>query len=363
MTDNTEQFIAFPAEKRQQLENRPVPGVVNNPHHPNNQVRHPAGGNTQNPRHPAQRMAAQGISVTSPGLAPPPPTVQQPQPRMQQPMAAPVYQHQQATQGFDVPVTPNNEIEAVSFDLPSSFFYYGFREVYIKTFKGAHFSKLNRAREEESLLHMVEAVSSVLSSPGVGPGIAFALTLPDFYACLYWLRLHSFLKHAFTHQTMCRSKIHHDWVANGRKEEDGSITEILPDTLKHAETITKAKLRTKKLTAPLDLSLYPLDNPNLRLVPATMQEILEITMNDNIDRFTARIAASIQPIDQNLTLAERLPLVDDLSADDVATIRRFEDDVSDYGVDEEIFWRCKTCGHQHTDLVQLEAHSFFPSAA
>ena len=358
MTDSTEQFIPFPAEKRQQIDaaSASKKREIINPHHPKHQ------GNQQNPRHPTQRMAAAGISVSSPGAASPPPVQQ---PRMPQPQAAPVYQHQQETQGFDVPVTPNSQLEAVSFALPSNFFYYGFKEIYIKTFKGMHFSKLNRAREEESLLHVVEAVSSVLHVPGIPSGAAFYLTLPDFYSCLYWLRLHSFLKHAFTHQTMCRSKKHHDWVENGRPDEnDPSILhEVLPDTLKHAETISKATLRTKTLQAPLDMSLYVLDNPDLRLVPATMQEILEITMNDNIDRFTARIAASIQPIGQTLPLAERMRFVDDLSADDIATIRQFENDVSDYGVDESIVWQCKTCGHKHTDQVQLEAHSFFPSAA
>lgn len=367
--DVTEHFMPFPEEKRVQLEARKVPGEVINPHHPNNRARSsaPTQGNVNNPHHPSNRMAAQGMTVTTGSMAATAPSTPhvtqrlQDVPRMERPMAAHL---DMSMHGFDIPVNANSEIEAVSMDMPSNFFYYDFKEVYIRTFKGANFSKLNRAREEESLLHVVEAVSSVISTPSILQGLAFYLTLPDFYAVLYWLRLHSFLKHAFIHQTMCRSKIHHGWVeAGGRKLEDGSTVEVLPDSLKHAETISKAMIVTKKLQEPLDLSKYVLDYEGLELVPATMQEILEITMNDNIDRFNARIAASFQPVGQRLSLAERMTLVDKLSADDIATIQQFERDVSDYGVDEKIKWRCKTCGHLHTDEIQLEAHSFFPSAA
>lgn len=372
-----EQFIPFPAERRQQIEAREESKSreIYNPHHPHNKpTPGQAQGNKANPRHPSNRMAAQnmtvnGTSFNGPTAAPtqqsaPDALAQHYQPQHEAPMAAhipPPSSHHQVS--LDVPVTPNSQIEALSMALPSMFFYYGFKEVYIKPFKGANFSKLNRAREEESLLHVVEAVSSVLWTPNVPEGLAFHLTLPDFYATLYWLRLHSFLKHGFTHTTMCRSKIHHDWVANGRPMEDGSVSTVLKDTLTHAETITKATLVTKELKAPIDTSLYPLDDPNIELVVATMKEVLEITMNDNIDRFNARIAASIQPRGQRLPLVERLYLVDELSADDIATIRRFETDSSDYGVDEKIKWQCKTCGHLHTDEIQLEAHSFFPSAA
>lgn len=262
----------------------------------------------------------------------------------------------QAYTSEPLPVTPNSEDESVSFALPSNFVYYGFKDLYIRPFKGRHFSKLHRAREEESMLHVVEAVSSVISTPTYpeAQGLAFSLTLPDFYACLYWLRMHSFLKHGFTHQTMCRNAAHQERVNNG---------ELLPDTLKHAQTISKATLKTKMLTEPLDMSNFVLDYPGLYLTPATMRDVLDITMNDNIDRYAARIAASFQVENQNLHLFERMKLVDDLSGDDLATIQEFERASSDYGVEESIQWQCKHCSHIHSDEIELEAHSFFPSAA
>lgn len=339
--DNNEQFVPFPAEKRQQMESRPKPGVVHNPHHPHVKAQ-------QNP----QRVAAAGITLATPGTAAP-----QARPQMPQPMAAPIPE----TQAY-VPVVPNSEDEAVSFALPSNFLVYDFKDLYIRPFKGRHFAKLHRAREEESLLHLVEVVSSVITNAMYPTGLAFELTLPDFYACLYWLRMHSFLKHGFTHQTMCRSKHHHEWVEKGRPTDQG-LMKVDAETLRHAEVISKASLKTRELTALPNPEEFSLDYPGIKLVSVLMKDVLEITMNENIDRFTARTAASIQFVDRQASLQERMQLVDDLSADDIATIARYEKAVSDYGVVESIKWTCKTCGHIHSDELAIEAHSFFPLAA
>jgi hypothetical protein len=328
-----EQFVPFPAEKRRQMESRVKPGVVNNPHHP----------------HAKQQAVAQGLSMA-------PQAVQAP--RMPQPMAAPIQQPAPY-----IEVQPNSEDEAVSFALPSNFLVYdNFKDLYIRPFKGRHFSKLHRAREEESMLHLVEVVSAVVANAAYPQGLAFELTLPDFYACLYWLRMHSFLKHGFTHQTMCRSKVHHEWVEKGRPTDQG-LVKVETDTLKHAEVITKASLKTKELTALPDPVEFALDYPGIKLVPMIMRDVLEITMNESIDRWAARTAASIQFVDRKASLQERMAIVDDLSADDIATIAKYEKIISDYGVVETIQWKCKTCGHLHTDELAIEAHSFFPSAA
>jgi hypothetical protein len=205
------------------------------------------------------------------------------------------------------------------------------------------------------MLHVVEAVSAVISSTtGPQTGLAFYLTLPDFYACLYWLRMHSFLKHGFSHQTMCRNADHHAKVNKG---------ELPADTLKHSETLTRTSLKTKMLADDVDFSHLTLNYPGLELAPAKMHEILEITMNENIDRFASRMAASIQFIGAEVPLVERMKVIDELSGDDIATIQEFEQKANAYGVEETVRWTCKTCGTAHTDEIQLEAHSFFPSAA
>lgn len=369
-----ENFAPFPTAVTQRIEttaaaNRAA-GTVSNPHHPDPAKRGPVSRQSAQPR-----VAAQGLQITT-GAPSTPPTpagprhaqnTQRPlvpqaaveayQARQQaapaQAMSAPGA-YQEHNTNFDFQVQANSEHEAVSFALPSNFWYYDFKEVYIKPFRGRNFSKLNRAREEESMLHVVEAVSSVIHNPMYPQGLAFELSLPDFYACLYWLRLNSFLKHGFVHQTMCRSVVHHSQVDAGTLDKD---------TLRHAETITRASIKTKMLTEPLDPLKYELDDEQIYLVPATMRDVLDITMNENIDRYDARIAASFQFKAGKAGLADRMAYIDNLSADDIATITLWENDVNDYGVEESIQWKCKTCGHVHTDELALEAHSFFPSAA
>ena len=347
--ETQEQFVPFPAEKRQQLESRVKPGTVNNPHHPH----HPHHPHAKQAAQPQPRVAAAGISMaTGPAASSP-----HGRPQMPMPAAAPITEPQPY-----VHVTPNSEAEAVSFALPSNFLVYDFKDLYIRPFKGRHFSKLHRAREEASLLHLVEVVSSVISTSMYPTGLAFELTLPDFYSCLYWLRMHSFLKHGFTHQTMCRSKIHHEWVEKGQLI-DGKLTAVDPDTLKYAEIVTRASLKTREMTALPSPEEFVLDYPGVKLVPVLMKDVLEITMNEDIDRFMARTAASIQLVDRNASLQERMTLVDELSADDITTIAAYEKAISDYGVVESFKWKCKTCGHLHNDELAIEAHSFFPLAA
>lgn len=336
MTKETiEHFEPFPGELVQKLEARVKSPVVNNPHHP----------------HVKQRMAAQNITLAPPGT--PAPNAHQ---GFRPPMPAAAPMHPQAYTSEPLAVTPNSIEEAVSFALPSNFLFYDFKDLYIQPFKGRHFSKLHRAREEESILHVVEAVSTVIqtpSAPGM-PGLAFYLTLPDFFACLYWLRMHSFMKHGFIHKTMCRSAEHQAKVNSG---------ELAADTLRHAETVGKASLNTRQLTQIPDPEKFQLERQDLYLAPASMRDILDITGNDNIDRFAARVAASFRVVGQDVSLFDRMKIVDELSADDVYTIQDYENVANDYGVEETIRWKCKTCGQDHSDVITLEAHSFFPSAA
>jgi hypothetical protein len=186
---------------------------------------------------------------------------------------------------------------------------------------------------------------------------------------MYWLRMNSFMKHGFTHQTLCRNKEHHDWVARGYRivkdpDTDEDVQQLISaETLKYAHIISKSNLKTKELKALPDMREFQLDDPNIHLVPLRMKDVLTITMNENIDRYDARTAASFQFNDRKAELQERMDYIDNLSADDIATIARWEKAASDYGVVESVNWQCKTCGAHHKDELNVDAHSFFPSAA
>ncbi len=384
-----QQFAAFPAEKVQAMEAR----AKMNP----KQAQLPKRTVAQNitmvpPGTPAHEFpaasSAQGQSVQSERMPHriPPGGLKQQQMHQEQigafsPQAQTSIDHSILQQHLPqaepyITVNPSSEDEYLNYEMPSNFLFYDFKDIYIKPFKGRNFSKLARARDEESLLHTVEAVSSVIytSQDPERKGLAFDLTLPDFYSCLYWLRMNSFLKHGLTHQTMCRSRRHHDWVNKGYRvmeDENGNpvldeqgnqqIVQILPDTLKYQTTVTRGSLVVNKLNSIPEG--FDLDADDIYLVPVTMRDIVELTTNETIDRYTARTASSFQFKSHKASLQERMARVDDLSADDIATITSWEKAASKYGPDESFQWTCKTCGFKHDEMLKLEAHSFFPSAA
>lgn len=345
-----EEFVPFPAARQQQIE----------------QHRKSAEG-YQSPHHPRNKMPIVGADMkTNYEL---PAGAVQSRPTPQEVVASPAYVNAQIVASAPtVPVaapgytTPTSEEEAVLVALPSNFAFYDFKDLYIKPFKGRHLAKLSRAREEGSTLYTVEAVSSVLSTPQGHNNLGFKLTVPDFYYILYWLRLNSFTKTSFLHKSTCTDDAHVEKVAKG---------EMLPDTLKAAEVISRANLKETFLTEIPNKELFKLDYPNAEVKICTMQDAMEMTEDPDFVseefRFAAEIACYLQIPDvqsgdgsyRPATLRERIVIVDDMSPDDIRTIKAYEKAVTDYGITETIDVTCKHCGAKRREAIVLDAHSFF----
>lgn len=312
----TEEFQAFPAEKVQQME-----------------VRQKATASYRSPHLP--KPAATGLVTES---APIPVVV------AQVPIEIP---------GF---TKPTSEVEAVVLDLPSRYCFYDFKDLYVKPFKGLHLGKLSRAREERSILHTVEAVSSVLSNTNGDTHIAFKLTLPDFYFVLYWLRINSFTKSNFVHESYCTNEEHITQVTEG----------TLPrDTLKQASVINKSTMITNMLNEMPNPEAFVLDYPGITLAPTNMQDAIELTedplfVNEEF-RYAAKQAVYIRGAEP-MTLRQRISIVEDMSPDDILVIEAYDRATGEYGIVEQINVTCKTCGHSKVDKIHLDAHSFFPAA-
>ncbi|QBQ74636.1 hypothetical protein BcepSauron_256 [Burkholderia phage BcepSauron] len=314
-----------------------------------------------------------------------------------QPMApAPVapnlvqaYVNQVATQHPGV-INPVADSEYMSVELPSRFSYYGFTDLYVCPFRAKHLSKLQKAHREQSLLAMVEAVSAVCytTSPEyAGRPMAFELTLPDFFFVLYWLRLNSFTKSNYVHNTVCEDKGHvkrvsytlnarefDEQVARGdmTAEERAQIAALAlpPESLKLSQIITQTNMKVRELETKPDPAVYCLaDAPELIMRPPTMRDVLEFAespeMKDPEQRsefsFLAQLATHIQHTAGYLTLRQRLDIVGECSADQVSLIKDFENQLKDYGVEERVRIQCKECGAVSETKLSLAAHSFFPS--
>ena len=286
------------------------------------------------------------------------PTAQE-RPTVPVPMSAPMPQGQPVVPpGF---TTPTSEEEAVAVDLPSNYAFYDFKALYVKPFKGRHMAKLSRAREEGSTLFTVEAVSAVLSTPEGHQHLAFKLTVPDFYYMLYWLRLNSFTKTSFIHNSTCTNPVHVEQVSKG---------EVAADTLKHSEIITRATLKETKLLTIPNIEDFALDYPGVVVKVCTMQDALEMTEDpDFVDeefRYAAEVACYLDMNVDNgdgtyrkANLKERIEVVNDMSPDDINIVKAYERAISDYGIVESVEVTCRHCKDRRIDPIVLQAHSFF----
>ncbi len=281
---------------------------------------------------------------------------QAPQPPMMQPQLGTV---KNTMPGFDNAVADG---ESMSLALPSRFAYYGFSDCYVQPLRARHLAKLQKAHREQSLLPIVEAVSAVMftTEPSYeGRALAFDLSLPDFYMALYWLRMNSFTKSNYIHRTRCTNPDHIAQVE--RKEVDG-------DSLQIQQVITKSQLEVVELERIPDPDIYHFsDTSSMVFRPPTMRDVVEFSESPELQNddereeftFLAQLATHIQHRDLQLTLAQRVEIIKDATADQVELIQAFERELGDFGVLDKIEVQCKHCGHTQKTKLNIAAHSFF----
>lgn len=279
--------------------------------------------------------------------------------------------------------------ESMSLDLPSRFAYYGFQDVYARPFVAKHLAKLQKAHRERSMLPIVEAVSAVCFTTDPryqGDPIAFDLSLPDFFFVLYWLRLNSFTKSNYVHTAECDNPEHVERVSYSINMEkltqaclNGEITEeefldkqkkALPkESLQISQLVTSTDLKINELETIPDPAIYHFsETSRMFFRPPTMRDVLEFAeapqMRDPEQRteyaFLAQLASHIQHMDERMTLAQRIAIVENATPDQVELIKDFEREIRNYGVVEKIKVQCKECGATKESKISIAAHSFFP---
>lgn len=378
-------FMPFPAEKTAAMEQaaqrrrgptpqpmaRPVqegPQQQRGPQHgarPPVQIHAPVGAQQiqqegfdwvqhQAPMAPPQPMAAP--MRTAPQAHPVSYQAQAPQAPLMQPQMGTV---KNVMPGFENAIADG---ESMSLALPSRFAYYGFSDCYVQPLRARHLAKLQKAHREQSLLPIVEAVSSVMFTTEptyAGRALAFDLSLPDFYMALYWLRMNSFTKSNYVHRTRCPNPAHIEQVKKGELHED---------TLKIEQVITKSQLEVIELEKIPDPEIYHFSDTSAMIFrPPTMKDVVQFSeapeLQDEEQReeftFLAQLATHIQHRDLELTLAQRVEIVKDATADQVELIQAFERELGDYGVIDKVEVQCKHCGHSHKTKLNIAAHSFF----
>lgn len=243
---------------------------------------------------------------------------------------------------------------AVSVELPSGFRFYDFKEMWVAPLKGKHLAKIAGAAKAKSVRLLAEAISSTLWVPKhdpEGPGLAFQLTIPDYFWILYFHRKTWYTKTSFNVTTRCSSTKH--------------IKEVLEGKLK-AETLTlKARVDVTSLKST-DLESVPELPECLRGLGFGVPRMMDMIMTLEDQRFGSEefkfLFDNAAWVGHGRPWAERLALVEDLTPEQIMTIQDLSDLLSDYGVEESATVKCKECGASTSTILSIDAHSFLPAA-
>jgi hypothetical protein len=252
------------------------------------------------------------------------------------------------------PITPKSDPEGISIDLPSRFFYYDFKDLYVKPFRVRHLAKVAKAHEQSSLQILAEVVSSVLStSTGDVPNLAFQLSMADFTYVLYWLRLNSFNKPQMRVVSQCTNPDHIHAVETGAKTKESlAITTIYKESMMEVTYLEQAP----------DPQQYKIvyNGQELQLRPETVMDVVQFLDNDNWQdaefQFQARVASVVAS--PGMSLVEKIQLVEDLDPDQALLALEFAELVDAYGVVETINTNCIGCGASGLVKIAVDAPSF-----
>lgn len=250
--------------------------------------------------------------------------------------------------------TPVSDPEGISIDLPSRFFYYSFKDLYVRPFRLSHLAKVAKAHETGSMQTLAEVVSSVLSTPNGDTNIAFQLSMADFNAVLYWLRLNSFSKKQMRLTHQCTNPDHLSQVESGQKT---------PESLKVTTIYTNSDLRIRHLDEAPDPDKYSITVPGydqkVKMRPETVSDVVQFLDHPDWEdpefQYKARVA-SVIGLDAGLE--NRIALIDDLDPDQALLALEFADLVDTYGVDELVSTNCMECGASTAVKTAVDALNF-----
>ncbi len=256
-------------------------------------------------------------------------------------------------------VTPMATADSFSVDLPSRFAYYPFKDLYAKPLRVPHLAKMAKAHETGDLQMQVEAISTVLSTPDNHKNIAFQLTMADYTAVLYWLRMTSFNKQQIRHTSTCTNEQH---IA----DVNANLKPL--DSLKIETVVLKSDLKTKYLDFVPDSAEYSieLDGVTIPFGPEALGDTIAFLSHpkwtDEEFQYKSRIAAIIkleQATNKVWTWDQRIQFVDEyLTTDQAVKALEFADLMDDYGVIETVETFCKGCGSKGVSRLTCDPLTF-----
>jgi len=258
------------------------------------------------------------------------------------------------------PTTPKTEPEGISIELPFKFHYYTFKDLYVKPMRVPQLAKMSKAHTTGSLQTQAEAISSLLStSNSDDKDIAFKLTMADYTAVLYYLRLTSFSKPQMRITSTCDNPAHVQAVMAGEKPKN-SLTVVTQ--------FTKTDLKVNFLEQAPDPAYYNVvvDGVTIYFRPETLADTIQFLDHkdwaDEAFQYKSRIAAVLgleEATGKPWTWDQRIRFVDEVLTPDQALLAiEFADMLDTYGIVESVKTKCTGCGSEGVTQVTCDPLSF-----
>lgn len=254
--------------------------------------------------------------------------------------------------------TSQKDADYIPLSFPSQFHFYRFKSASATQIRGRHQAKFARASKHNSTRLVVEAITSML-----GDGINAAdLTIPDFYALMYWLRINCFGKVTFPINLMCTDPDHVTRVAEEKEKPETLMNSALISQTSLKETLLDTKavddfLRREDLRSFFDLG-YGLTAPRMSDSIELEEKWADKPEYASVE-FLTDLAGAIYSLEGNvLSLEQRIEAVSDMSPEHTAILGEWLDIAQSYGIEESISMRCKGCGAEVRTEVTISASDF-----
>jgi hypothetical protein len=259
----------------------------------------------------------------------------------------------------------------VTIDLPSTFQFYDFKTLSVRTLLASHQAKFSRAAKEQKMRYSVEALSATLEPDRS----AFELSVPDFYFLLFWQRVNSFSKTPMLITAYCDNEKHNHDVHIGETKPDPTpedpdrvmVIKKHEDTLRIEQVLQNTTLDTK-YADPVDVTdleitrKYQLDVERMKDVVETIEYLTEGQETTEEQLFLLGYAGFLKSAEGQANIKEKLQAVADMTPDDISEFDEYIKRVSDYGVAEYANVKCKECGASVRVKISLDALTFLPGS-
>lgn len=245
-------------------------------------------------------------------------------------------------------------------NLPSNFFPYTFKELYIRPLTVQELRLISKAASLDEMQHVVRAVDLCISQDANG------LTIGDFYYVLMWLKIHSTPKTPYMVDWHCGEQVYWKKATEDTERSmlfnDKDFVRPTDDEMKGYEVLP-CGCHNSELVHVTDLDIIQLPEEDWKGLPdgydfprARIIQDVRVALKDPELRF---IVGPAQWIAMGSTLDEKVKFLEAQSDLDMFDTATGLNEILTHGIRETTVLHCRNCRASHPYDIQLEPYNFF----